>query len=447
MIKIINALKAISGTNAKIEYIQNLTLDERSLLLELLLAAMTPNVTYNFNDLNLPAQFHCGESLSWALKEIKVFTTHIDGPRDAAVQAILTRLSQPDAEVLKMVLCGKLTIGLKNKNLRKIWSDFPQPHPYNKCTSFTQFQKNFGNSSTCYFPLFSQTKEDGLYVDIIAGVCYTRAGNKIDVLPEKLKAVFETFGNFVFQGEILARNTNGEILSRQESNGMNNRIDNDKENNLLVLFDMVKLEEWKDLDSNFSYESYFSRFSRLNSTVKSNQFNDVRYWVKIVDTKIVDNTQQLENHFKENLQKGLEGVIVKDFAMLWKNGVNPQMAKLKVECTADLKIVGWYCGDSGTKFADKIGGFNVESECGKVKFNVGSGLTDKIRESVGDSFIGKIIEVKFNDILLNTSQDEEFYTFYLPRFVSFRDDKTEADNYESIKNAFDSVANLIITTA
>ena len=56
MIKIINALKAISGTNAKIEYIQNLTLDERSLLLELLLAAMTPNVTYNFNDLSLTGE-------------------------------------------------------------------------------------------------------------------------------------------------------------------------------------------------------------------------------------------------------------------------------------------------------------------------------------------------------------------------------------------------------
>ena len=165
--------------------------------------------------------------------------------------------------------------------------------------------------------------------------------------------------------------------------------------------------------------------------------------VELVECREVNNIEEIIEHFKENLSKGLEGTILKDKDAKWKNGTNPHMIKLKVECTVDLKVTGTYLGDKGTKNEHLIGGLNIESSDGLIKFNVGSGLTDEQRKEYLDgSIIGKIVEIKFNSITQNEDEPEK-YALYLPRLKKVRDDKTEADTYEKVKESVESIDTLI----
>ena len=47
-----------------------------------------------------------------------------------------------------------------------------------------------------------------------------------------------------------------------------------------------------------------------------------------------------------------------------------------------------------------------------------------------DKYYGKILTVKFNEVIHSESKDKA--SLYLPTFVEVRDDKSEADSYEYI---------------
>ena len=85
---------------------------------------------------------------------------------------------------------------------------------------------------------------------------------------------------------------------------------------------------------------------------------------------------------------------------------------------------GFGHGAKGTKYEKMLGSLIVESSDGKVKFNVGSGFTDKLRENPSQ-FLDKVIKVRYNDVVQN-KDEPDFYALYLPRFIRVREDKTEA---------------------
>ena len=434
MLNIINELKEISGTKDKITYIKTLGSEDFEMLHNVLLAAMTPNVTYNVDIIPHVDSYDGYEDLVWALQMIVPLQGSIDEKREDYLLHILGSLTEDDAKVIEMILRNKINIGLKNKSLRQCWDDFPQEKPYNRCSSF-----NTKTIKKLTFPLLSQTKEDGMYVDILQCKTFTRAGNEVDILSPEILELFAAYPDYVFQGEILHTDENGIVLGRQESNGMSNRKDVDLTKTKLVLFDMVHIDEWQDLDSKSSKTPYIDRWEKLVNSVPLLQNK-----VEFVDCKEVYNIDEVIEHFKDNLKLGLEGTILKDKNALWKNGTNPHMIKLKVECSVDLIVTGIYMGDKGTKNEFLVGGLNIESSCGKIKFNVGSGLTDEQRKDflTESNIVGKIVEIKFNSITQNESEPDK-YALYLPRFKTIRVDKTVADDYEKVAETLNSVDILI----
>ena len=117
--------------------------------------------------------------------------------------------------------------------------------------------------------------------------------------------------------------------------------------------------------------------------------------------------------------------------------------KLKIECSVELKVTGIEPGRTkGSKYESMIGSLNVESSDGKVRFNVGSGLTDDQRASPEDAYIGKIVTVKFNDIVQNRDEPDRF-ALYLPRIIEVRQDRTEADSYERIVETLNAIDEII----
>lgn len=430
MYNIINDLKNISGTKAKIEYIKNLDTAKKEELKQVLLAAMTPNVSYNFEVI---PEYETKEelySLQDALEKIKPLQQSIDENRDNYLTEILSHLSKENAHIIEMVIRDKLNIGLKNKSLKAVYDDFPQPHPYNRCSSFSQ--KNISNLT---FPLICQTKEDGMYIDFIKGKSYTRAGNVVDVLHEDvIKYLTENASDYVIQGELLQLDEFGKRLNRQESNGLSNRKEVDSAFTQFVVFDMVDV---KDFENGLCNTPYEKRLEMLIELV--NNFDN--HHLKLVDTDFCDTIEDVIVEFKERLKNDEEGCVLKDKNAVWKNGTNKHFVKMKIECTSELKVVGFEYGAKGTKYEEMLGSLIVESSDGKIKFNVGSGFTDELRENP-NQFLDKVIEVRYNDIVQN-KDEPDFYALYLPRFIRIREDKTEADSYDKIVESLNAVDEII----
>ena len=138
MHNIINDLRNTSGTKAKIEYIKDLDTVQKEELKQVLLAAMTPNVSYNFKVIPEYVAKEELYSLQDGLEKIKPLQQSIDENRDDYLTEILSHLSEENAYIVERVIRNKLNIGLRNKSLKAVYDDFPQPHPYNRCSSFSQ---------------------------------------------------------------------------------------------------------------------------------------------------------------------------------------------------------------------------------------------------------------------------------------------------------------------
>jgi hypothetical protein len=113
---------------------------------------------------------------------------------------------------------------------------------------------------------------------------------------------------------------------------------------------------------------------------------------------------------------------------------------LKKKDPADLLCTGTYPhkqayvmrGDEKIDTTKWIGGLNLQSAEGTIVVNSGSGLGDLDRQKPPEYYIGKIIEVEYNEII--TAKNKDTKSLFLPIIKEVRDpaDKDEADSYELI---------------
>lgn len=139
--------------------------------------------------------------------------------------------------------------------------------------------------------------------------------------------------------------------------------------------------------------------------------------------------------------KVLEGIVVKDMDALYEKKKSAAWMKLKNEETEDLRITGAYPGEPHTKYAEALGGVEVDFK--GVTVNVGGGFSDDERFQLWADFtgkptfrtyknadgndqvkeytpsgplVGRLLEVEFMEITPDGSLRH-------PRAVRFRDDK------------------------
>ena len=112
-----------------------------------------------------------------------------------------------------------------------------------------------------------------------------------------------------------------------------------------------------------------------------------------------------------------------NFLYLYRKNRNPKIAKLPIASA------GWV-GYSGM-----LGGFTVQTEDGKLKTKVGSGLTDSERKQYAkylsnpEGVIGKLIEVEYTEITYDTNSN---HVLDHPVWGGFRTDKKSADTLQHI---------------
>jgi DNA ligase-1 len=189
---------------------------------------------------------------------------------------------------------------------------------------------------------------------------------------------------------------------------------------VLNLFDALPLAQFETGESDTTQEA---RSEWLKTWFDANEAalpNVTVVAQELVDLDTIEGQARYKEINAQAIAGGYEGIMLKDANAGYKCKRSVAWLKLKPFIEVSLAVVGV---EEGTgKNVGKLGAFIVEGiDDGKaIKTNVGSGLTDNMREcfwEAADELIGNIIEVRADAI---TQNQDGTYSLRFPRFKGFR---------------------------
>jgi len=428
-------LALTSGRNDKISLL--LTKKEDPLLQEICKLALSPMIQFYQRKIPdyTPTQFFT-ISLESAITSLSMLSSrYLTGK--AAINHliyILSTVSLSDAKVIERIIGKDLKCGVSTSTINKVWPNLISEFPCMLCSGFEQKLVD-----KIKFPAIVQEKCDGMRVSIIVkdgNVEFrSRNGKEISLLGslDKDFAHMEYAygeGAVVFDGELLVMDPdNYQYLDRQSGNGILNKAvkgtitKEEADRVVCVLWDCIPYEDFL----NGSHKTtYINRYKRLLGYKRTIEFQHTR--IKSVETFEVHSLEQTQEIFQKYLADGKEGIILKDPNSLWENKRSKGQVKFKAELDVDLVVTGLIEGSG--KYSGMLGALVCESDDSIIKVNVGSGFTDEQRKTITSDVIGKIVAVKYNARIKNTTGEE---SLFLPVFLEVREDKEIADSSIKIK--------------
>ena len=309
------------------------------------------------------------------------------------------------------------------------------------------------------FPAFSQLKADGMrcIAFITSNNVRMFSRNGTEIICEPLKNTLMTIGQIeenllsdnvtlMFDGELICYKDN-KLLDRKTSNGICNKVlkgtASENELNLIQmqLWDIVRVDS--NTFNPLEDKSYEKRLEDLYSILNTNSCSKL----EVIPTEVVNSMEEALEHFQKMLSQGLEGTILKNQDAKWSNTRSKDLVKLKEENTIDLLVVDIEEGSGD--FEGGLGAIICETSDKKLRVRVGTGFSFEDRgfvndlsngkkvvkqikslEEVSKNYLGKIVEVKYNQIIKSKGKDE--MSLFLPRLVRIRNDKDTANSIEEI---------------
>ena len=412
-----------------------------------------------------------------ALKAIeKLHTREVTG--NAAIDFLNTLfegLDEEDRDVIIKVLRRDLRINVGRTNINKVFKGLIVKPVYMRCSIFTtdkmvDGKMKKGTAHKIKFPAIINLKADGTFrlaeVNNNDTTFLSRQGEESEF--NGLRKAISVLDDCILNGEMTIKLTDpllatilpklekldkknktnnveiittaydehksrGEeyILPRSIGNGLINSDDEIPEENLIYdLWDMITPEDYtkaaaKD-KKNPPVETYRTRFENLKKAVALIGHPNVR----IIEHKEVENISEALEFVTEKMNQGLEGGILKNWDMLFKDGTQTEQLKLKLEIDGDFRCYGFIEGTPGTKTEATFGGIMFKNDEETIIGSV-SGFTDEDREEINsnrDDYIGKVLAIQFNDI--TKSRSKTTWALSHPRFIEWRDDKDDTDSLE-----------------
>jgi hypothetical protein len=368
-------------------------------------------------------------TLMEAMKSLKMlFERQVTGNKaiEFLRDNILSKLDKEESKVIEWIIGKDMRCGVSEATINKVWPNHIPEYPVMLAS---QFSDRLIEEVT--WPAMVQLKMDGMRFNVIVkdGKCEFRSrnGKLIDLLGE-LEDDFILLADgkdTVFDGELTVHDASG-IMDRKTGNGICNKavkgtisIDEAKMVHA-TLWDRISYDDFTKGRSNIPYKD---RFFSIHSQILTNRIHVVEY-------QYVDNIGKAYSIFQDYLERGQEGIILKTLNAPWENKRSKHLIKFKGELECDLKVVDWVEGTG--KNVGRLGALVLESRCSHLKVNVGTGFTDDDRNTInhGNS-VGRIVSIKYNAKIID--KQSGIHSLFLPVFIEFRDDKTVADNLESIK--------------
>jgi ATP-dependent DNA ligase len=354
---------------------------------------------------------------------------------NAAIQKltdILTGLDSCNAKVIERIIQKDLKCGVQASTANAVWTGLVSEYPCMLCSQFDQKLVDKIN-----YPAYVQLKMDGMRFNAIVkdGKCEFRSrnGKEIFLLGNLEQEFISLAGDVdcVFDGELMVMHPDDiQFMDRQTGNGILNKANKGtisvKEAAMVhaTVWDVIPYILFQDGHCGTPYST---RYATLKSLVEKQPSKNKKIW--LVATDIVNTFEEAQTIFEDYLERGLEGIILKDGSGPWEDKRAKHQIKFKGELECDLKIVAVEEGKG--KAEGMLGAILCESADGVVKVSVGSGFTDAHRKQYWkETLVDKIVAVKYNSRIKNKAGED---SLFLPVFVEIRDDKDEADSSKDIK--------------
>lgn len=288
-----------------------------------------------------------------------------------------------DIDLLCKVFSKSLSLGFNVKTLNKAFGKH-----FIKEFKVLLLNKYTGPES-CYFKdnnIVIQEKIDGVRCIFKNGYLYTRAGNILEGMVSIKKDLENVSSEIVLDGELYFNSFKDTISA----------IAGDQSVLTYHIFDCLPLEEFDDIVP-FGFP-YWDRYEYLKGVIPTNTDN-----VRVIDNLYVGefNESIIDHSFQEELEKGHEGIIIRNAEGLYKLGRSKDVLKLKESDTLDLEIIGFEEGEPYGKFKDSLGAIVLKlvTEDGKEStVRVSSGLTEEDRRIIWENkkdYLGQIAEIEY----------------------------------------------------
>ena len=331
-------------------------------------------------------------------------------------------------KMLAKVLTKNIAIGIGAKLINKALGKKAIPNPS------LMLAEDDENVIHKWKSIICEEKYDGVrIICVVNGKTfnfYTRAFNEIPA--EYLTSIgnacvhmieqAELKGIWFFDGELTDLNrksVSGKVTSMLKGKPLNNIGDG-------FLFNVFDMDDWDSIKNEKGVLPFDIRRESLEGVFVTNNEPSV----VLADSFLVKEKEDIYTYYKQIIDKGGEGVILKNPEHVYECRRSKNWIKMKEVCDCDLVITGWYPGEG--KREGFIGGFICEDLTGKIKVKVGSGFTDADLKEISenpDSYIGKICAVQYN-VVINDKNDN--WSLFLPRLVEVRFDKDSADDMTAL---------------
>lgn len=279
------------------------------------------------------------------------------------------------------------------------------------------------------FPRLAQVKYDGVRIITVIRdhevLFYTRNGNLIN-MPE-LRKLLTPHPDIVLDGEMILKPTNIAKRSRKQLSGMlNSARQNGFLNEHLItykVFDVLTIDEWDSKCCTVSQILRNGRLTSVHSFIHNAAVHDENALQQIstVSCSPVHNASEAKDYYNVAIADGEEGLILKSSSGYYTFKRSGNWIKVKVTLSIDLICNAVIAGQGSiTGLIGALGCSGYADDGTYISVNVGTGFTRAHRSVSKGHYIGKTIEIEYNEVIQNNAGQS---SLFLPRFVCVRDDK------------------------
>ena len=379
--------------------------------------------------------------LEWALDELSRLSSRQYTGNKAIehLTYILSSLTEDNAKVIERIIGKDLKCGVSEKTANKIWKNLIPEYP---CMLASGFDEKLVEK--IQWPALVQLKLDGMRFNAIVigdSVEFRSRNGKELTIPNPVfaKAFIQLRNHYgvdmVFDGELLVINESGKPVNRQTGNGILSKSikgtmsDGEAIDVRATLWDAISIDGFTAGKEDEIYKHRFAKLSNAISHVKGIH-KQLGHSFDLVWSRKVENLAEAQKVFERFLLKGEEGTILKDYNTPWEGKRSKSQIKFKGELDCDLICVDWEEGTGKNK--GRMGALVLESACGQLRTNVGTGFTDEHRDMfTRENSVGKIVSVKYNSKIQDKGNSG--WALFLPVFLEMREDKDKADRLDKIK--------------
>lgn len=443
---IVTIIKQLEATNSKLEK-EAILLEnkENTLLKELFRLSYSPTVNFNLKAIPM---YTCSPLPDYTLATAVYDVTDEFITRGARgnkakeyLVAVLSSLPEEEADILTRIFKSDMRVGCGKNTVNKVWKGLIQVPPRQGASSMND--KTLAKMEKVKNRVI-ELKSDGTYLSSVCGAdttLLTRNGNSPLIEPLAKHLSCGAFDGFALEGEAIFDLSKA---TREIGNGIIGKIIKgtgsyaDKEGVLLQVWDCIALPFY---ESKGKYEvSNKERRLKLEGMYTNYllwcESRGVKIKIMLIPRLEDVSMEQVNEIFEGYVRDGFEGGVVKDMDAGWSDNGKPTCSwKMKRKEPADLLVVGVYEGKG--RAIGMLGGVNLESSCGRIKVNCGSGFSDEQRvsywEEAGEDLTGlngKVLETQYDSVTKDKKTLQE--SLFLPIFKLERFDKDVADSYQDI---------------